>query len=51
MDFLIDDVATLSAMPLVIRSGKDYTVHSALNCFVGNEYYNIPRGCVLSNNR
>lgn len=34
VDYLIDDYDSLSAIPLEIKSGKDYTVHSALNNFV-----------------
>ena len=51
VDFLIDDFDSLSAVPLEIKSGKDYTVHSALNHFVSNEEYNIRKGFVLSNER
>jgi len=32
-------------------SGKDYTVHSALNHFLGNEGNNIKKGYVFSNER
>lgn len=51
VDFLIDDPDNLSNIPLEIKSGKDYTVHSALTKFITNEDYNIKRGYVLSNNR
>lgn len=51
VDFLIDDYSTLSIVPLEIKSGKDYYVHSALNHFVSNEEYGINRGIVLSNSR
>ena len=51
VDFLIDDFDSLSTVPLEIKSGKDYTVHSALNHFVSNEEYNIRKGFVLSNER
>ena len=37
VDFLIDDYDSLSAVPIEVKSGKDYTVHSALNAFVSNE--------------
>ena len=49
VDFLIDDYENLAALPLEIKSGKDYTVHSALDRFVSNESYNIPRAIVFSN--
>ena len=51
VDYLIDDYESLSAIPLEIKSGKDYTVHSALNTFVSNEDYHIQKAFVLSNER
>lgn len=51
VDYLIDDYDSLSAVPLEIKSGKDYTVHSALNAFVKNEDYHIKKAFVLSNER
>lgn len=49
VDFLIDDTDNLSVIPLEIKSGKDYTVHSALTKFLKVETYNIHRAFVLSN--
>lgn len=51
VDFLIDDHSSLSVMPIEVKSGKDYTVHSALNTFVGNADYHVKRAVVLSNAR
>lgn len=51
VDFLIDDYSSLSVVPLEIKSGKDYSVYSALNHFVENKQYNIKKGFVLSNAR
>lgn len=51
VDYLIDDYDSLSVVPIEVKSGKDYTVHSALNNFLSNEDYNIKNGYVLSNNR
>ena len=51
VDYLIDDYNSLSAVPIEIKSGKDYTVHSALNAFVQNEDYHIKKAYVLSNER
>ena len=51
VDFLIDDYNDLSVVPMEIKSGKDYTVHSALNHFVSNENHGIKKGYVLSNAR
>lgn len=49
VDFLVDDYDHLAVLPLEIKSGKDYTIHSALDRFVSNESYNIPRAIVFSN--
>ena len=51
VDFLIDDYDSLSVVPIEVKSGKDYTVYSALNHFVSNEDYGIKKGYVLSNTR
>ena len=51
VDYLIDDYDSLSAVPIEVKSGKDYTVHSALNTFVKNEDYHIKKAFVLSNAR
>ena len=51
VDYLIDDYDDLSVVPLEIKSGKDYTVHSALSNFVRNEDYHIAHEYVLSNER
>ncbi len=51
VDYLIDDYDSLSAVPIEVKSGKDYTVHSALNNFVSNEDYHINKAFVVSNER
>ena len=51
VDYLIDDYDSLSAVPIEVKSGKDYTVHSALNAFVRNEDYHIKKAFVVSNER
>lgn len=51
VDFLIDDYNNLSVVPLEIKSGKDYTIHSAMNKFLSNKDYNVKKGYVLSNER
>lgn len=51
VDFLIDDYDNLSALPIEVKSGKDYTVHSALTKFVSNEDYSVKKAYVLSNYR
>lgn len=49
VDYLIDDPAHLSTMPIEVKSGKDYTMHSALNKFVETKDYNINTAYVVSN--
>lgn len=51
VDFLIDDYDSLSAVPVEVKSGKDYTLHSALNKFVSNDDYHVNKAYVLSNRR
>ena len=49
VDYLIDDTAHLSVLPLEIKSGKDYQVHSALDKFLQIKEYNINQAFVLLN--
>lgn len=51
VDYLIDDYESLSAVPIEVKSGKDYTVHSALDHFVQNQDYHIQKAFVVSNER
>jgi hypothetical protein len=51
VDYLVDDYDSLSAVPIEVKSGKDYTVHSALNTFVQNDDYHIKKAFVVSNER
>lgn len=51
VDFLIDDYDHLTALPLEIKSGKDYTEHSALTNFLETPDYDINRAIVFSNER
>lgn len=51
VDYLIDDYDSLSAVPIEVKSGKDYTIHSALSGFVKNDDYNVKKAFVLSNAR
>ena len=51
VDYLIDNHTTMSAYPVEVKSGKDYTVHSALNNLLKNPDYNILAGTVISNER
>ncbi len=49
VDFLIDDADNLSNIPIEVKSGKDYSVHSALTRFLSTDEYNVKRAYVLSN--
>ena len=51
VDYLIDDYDNLQALPLEIKSGKDYKVHSALGNFLSAPLYNIHHAIVFSNER
>ena len=51
VDFLIDDYARTEALPIEVKSGKDYTIHSALNKLIAVPDYHISKGIVLSNDR
>lgn len=51
VDFLIDDYSTLSVVPIVVKSGKDYKRHVAISRFVSNEEYGVRQAYVISNNR
>lgn len=51
VDYLVDDRERLSVVPIEVKSGKDYRVHSALDRFLGIGEYNIHQAFVLSNER
>ena len=51
MDSSVDDYKSLSVLPLEVKSGKDYTVHSALDKFLSTPEYHINKAIVLSNER
>lgn len=49
VDFMIDDYDKLSILPLEVKSGKDYSIHRALDRFVSNPEYQIKSAIVFSN--
>lgn len=51
VDYLIDDYEHLTVLPIEVKSGKDYTIHSALNNFMNTPDYHIQKAVVLSNER
>lgn len=51
VDFLIDSYENLQVLPIEVKSGKDYYIHSALSKFLQNKDYTISQAIVLNNNR
>lgn len=51
VDFLVDEYSELSILPIEVKSGKDYMVHSALTKMLATPDYNIKSGIVVSNER
>lgn len=51
VDFLVNNVAGMTVLPIEVKSGKDFTSHKALDRFLANKEYNIPSGIVFDNNR
>lgn len=51
VDFLVDDYDRLQVLPLEVKSGKDYTEHSALTKLLETPEYGIDRAIVFSNER
>ena len=51
VDYLIDDYESLSVLPIEVKSGRDYTIHSALNKLLSNTDYHIKSAIVVSNER
>lgn len=49
VDFLIDDYSSLTILPIEVKSGKDYTIHSALNKMLSVPDYHVLSGLVISN--
>lgn len=49
VDFLVDDFSHLDVLPIEVKSGKDYKVHSALDNFLSTPLYNIHKAVVFSN--
>lgn len=51
VDYLINDYEHLTVLPIEVKSGKDYTVHSALDNLLETPDYQIQKAVVLSNER
>lgn len=51
VEFLLDDYDHAAIIPVEVKSGKDYTIHRALNTFLANPDYPVNEAFVLSNER
>jgi hypothetical protein len=51
VDFLIESDELLSVVPIEVKSGKNYKIHSALDNFVTTKEYQVKEAIVLSNER
>ena len=51
VDFIIDDYNNTCVLPIEVKSGRDYSIHSALNNLISTDEYNVKSAFVLSNER
>ena len=51
VEFLLDDYDHAAILPVEVKSGKDYSIHRALNAFLANPDYHVHDAYVLSNER
>lgn len=51
VDFLVNDYNLMQPLPVEVKSGKDYTTHSALDRFLSVPDYGIDKAIVLGNSR
>lgn len=51
VDYIVNDRDNQTVLPIEVKSGRDYRIHSAINALVSNQDYGIKRGIVLSNER
>ena len=51
VDFIIDNFDNLTIVPIEIKSGKDYQIHSALNNMIKSNEISTKKAYVFSNNR
>ena len=49
VEFILDDYDNAAILPVEVKSGKDYTIHRALNTFLSNPNYRVQQAYVLSN--
>ncbi|MBP5136263.1 MAG: AAA family ATPase [Paludibacteraceae bacterium] len=51
VDYLVNNAAGMTVLPIEVKSGKDFTSHKALDKLLKDKEYNIPSGIVLDNER
>lgn len=51
VDFIVDNHKDVSILPIKVKSGKDYKVHSALDNLIATPDYHVVSSIVLSNDR
>lgn len=51
VDFIIDDYSTLSSIPIEVKSGKNYNIHTALTRLIDNSDYRVNTAYLFSNER
>ncbi len=51
VDFLVDDYRNIGVLPIEVKSGKDYSTHSALDNLLTTPDYGVKSALVLSNSR
>ncbi len=51
VDFLVDDYKNTGVLPIEVKSGKDYSIHSALDNLLNTPDYGVKSALVLSNSR
>lgn len=49
VDFLVNDYDSLSVLPVEVKSGRDYQIHSSISNMLKDDAYGIRKGIVLSN--
>lgn len=51
VDFLLNDHDNLSILPIEVKSGRDYQIHSSISSMIANGVGGCRKGLVLSNSR
>lgn len=51
VDYLVDDYENLSVVPIEVKSGRNYYVHSAISNLIDISNYNIKEGILFTNDK